>query len=372
MKRVSLILLPCLLVVVLAGLFLRPAFAHGAAASPTSCGKGWSVVPSPNRSNYSNNYLSSVAAISATDVWAVGESYQYQPSDDYKGLTEHWNGTAWSIIPDASPVGVTLTGVAAVATSDVWVVGYAEVTTNDLSYPFIEHWNGTAWSVATIPNLGGSQLYAVVAISSTDVWAVGIAGTGSPLTMHWNGTVWSVVPNPPVPGYGRMFGVTSVSSTDVWAVGDQFSGRPLIEHWNGTNWTIVASPPIHGWMNGVAAASATDIWAVGLLAITRMHPEEIRIEHWDGTTWTLFPVPYLPGILSAVDVVSENNVWAVGNSTGTSSVIVHWNGTKWSVVSSPSPGQVSNGFSGVMHIPGTTHVWAVGYANSKTLTAFHC
>ncbi len=60
MKRVSLILLPCLLVVMLAGLFLRPTFAHGAAASPTSCGKGWSVVPSPNRRNYLSNALTAL------------------------------------------------------------------------------------------------------------------------------------------------------------------------------------------------------------------------------------------------------------------------------------------------------------------------
>ncbi|MHB8600177.1 MAG: beta propeller repeat protein [Ktedonobacteraceae bacterium] len=368
MKRVSLILLPCLLVVVLGGLFLRPTFAHGALPSTTSCGKGWSVVSSPNRGNYANNDLSSVAAISATDVWAVGASYQFPPQAS-KGLTEHWNGTAWSVIPDVNPGGAgavaELTGVAAVATNDVWAVGYIEITANEMSYPIIEHWNGAAWSLATIPSLGGSQLYAVVAISSTDVWAVGS------LTMHWNGTAWSVVPNPSAPGI--LLGVTAVSATNVWAVGG--TGGSFIEHWDGTSWKIVASPTI-GEMNGVAAASATDIWAVGWEG-SRKYSTVIRIEHWDGTKWTLYPLPNMPGDLSAVDVVSENNVWAVGNTPGSSSVIAHWNGTKWNIVSGPNPGQLATGYTGVTHIPGTTQVWVVGYAeddnaNAATLTAFHC
>ncbi len=41
-------------------------------------------------------------------------------------MIEHWNGTSWSIIPDASPRKSSLTGVAAVATNDVWVVGQVD------------------------------------------------------------------------------------------------------------------------------------------------------------------------------------------------------------------------------------------------------
>lgn len=198
MKRVSLILLPCLLVVVLAGLFLHPTFAHSAAVSPTTCGKGWSVVPSVNRSNYFGNALSCVAAISANDIWAVGVSWQrFEVIPDVdQSLIEHWNGTAWSIVPDASPTNTDLNGVAGVATNDVWAVG--RVYTSQTQNAVIEHWNGTAWSLVPTPAPNGSELHAVAAISATDVWAVGYTDSG-PLIMHWNGTVWSIVPGPSSP-----------------------------------------------------------------------------------------------------------------------------------------------------------------------------
>ena len=67
-----------------------------------------------------------MAAISATDVWAVGEQNLNQT------VTEHWNGTAWSVVPSPSVTagGVQdfLSSVSAIGSSDVWAVG----STNNL------------------------------------------------------------------------------------------------------------------------------------------------------------------------------------------------------------------------------------------------
>jgi hypothetical protein len=368
MKRVSLILLPCLLVVVLAGLFLRPTFAHGAAASPTTCGKGWTVVPSANRSNYFGNYLSSVAAISANDVWAVGTSaqrFEVIPDVD-QSLIEHWNGTAWSIVPDASPTNTYLSGVAAVATNDVWAVGGVDEGEQS-SHAIIEHWNGTVWNLVTNPAPNGSELQAVAAISATDVWAVGgDIDAESSLIMHWNGTVWSVVPGPSSPL--DLYAVTAVSSTDVWAGGGG-GGTSIIEHWNGKNWKVVSSPyESSSFFSAISAVSATDIWAVGFNEGDRYWS---FIEHWDGEQWTSVRVGQKESLF-AVGAISENNVWAAGLlKTGDS--IVHWNGKKWSIVSGPPvPNPVYSAFTVV---PGTAQIWGVGTYSSnphKTLIAFHC
>lgn len=365
MKRVSLFLLPCLLVVVMGGLFLRPTFAHGAAASSTSCGKGWSVVSSPNRSNYFGNELSSVAAISANDVWAVGTSWQRFEviSDVDYSLIEHWNGTAWSIVPDASPTNTDLNGVAGVATSDVWAVGL--VYTSQTQNAIIEHWNGTAWSLVPTPAPNGSELKAVAAISATDVWAVGDTDSGS-LIMHWNGTVWSIVPGPSSPDY--LYAVTAVSSTDVWAGGGG-GGTSIIEHWNGKNWKVVSSPyESSSFFSAISAVSATDIWAVGFNESNRYWS---FIEHWDGERWTSVRVGQWESLF-AVSAISENNVWAAGVlKTGVS--FVHWNGKKWSIVSGPPvPNPVYSAFTVV---PGTAQLWGVGSYSSnphKTLIEFHC
>src|SRR5579863_7528626 len=55
-----------------------------------SCGR-WTVVASPNVGS-NQNYLNSVAVISLNDVWAVGTTSSGT-------LTEHWNGTQWSVVP---------------------------------------------------------------------------------------------------------------------------------------------------------------------------------------------------------------------------------------------------------------------------------
>ena len=132
------------------------------------------VVPSPNAGT-NDNYLNGVAAISATDVWAVG--YYINGTGVNQTLVEHWNGSAWSVVPSPN-VGTTydnyLKGVAAVSATNVWAVGYYYNGT--VYQTLMEHWNGSAWSVVSSPNAGTSYdnyLTGVGAVSSTDVWAVG-------------------------------------------------------------------------------------------------------------------------------------------------------------------------------------------------------
>src|SRR6058998_3679946 len=56
----------------------------------------WEVVASPNAGRQANS-LSSVAAVADNDVWAVGWAFN-QSLFAYRTLTEHWNGTRWSIM----------------------------------------------------------------------------------------------------------------------------------------------------------------------------------------------------------------------------------------------------------------------------------
>jgi hypothetical protein len=366
---------------VLAGLFLRPTFAHGAAASPTN-GKGWSVVKGPNLNLNSNgDGLSGVAAISANDVWAVGFYSGWDGLKDH-ALIGHWDGTAWSVVPHAIPGDISLSGVAAVATNDVWAFG--EDLYGGTGHVLTAHWDGSTWSIIANSAPTNSVLTAITAVSSTDIWAVGsTVFTESAVIMHWNGTAWSLVPAPS----GYLDAVTAVSATDVWAVGRTNDGTvdlAFIEHWDGKNWKVVASPAIAGSeFSGVAAVSATDVWAVGFISTGKQQGPTLT-EHWNGTQWTVVPSPSprLLSQLTAVSAVSANNVWAVGYSYDIASnrsftLIVHWNGTAWSVVSSPNPGLLDNLLVGVTRVPGTTQLWAVGNylqsntASSKTLTEFH-
>lgn len=97
----------------------------------------------------------------------------------------------------------------------------------------------------------------------------------------------------------------------------------------------VTSFAIPGALNGVAATSASNAWAVG--ASGTGPATKTLLLHWNGTRWSQVtnPKPALGG-LSAVDAVSADNVWAVGYTsnaavTAFKPLVMHWNGTKWSV-----------------------------------------
>jgi len=141
-------------------------------------------------------------------------------------------------------------GVAAVTASDAWAVGFHR-STGVLFHVLVEKWNGTAWSVATsasLPSSDDTRLHAADALSSTDIWAVGSITTSTStqsLIEHWNGTSWSVVPSPAgEPADSELLGIAAVSADDIWLSATHrrvgVSGS-LIENWNGSAWRVVSS-----------------------------------------------------------------------------------------------------------------------------------
>jgi hypothetical protein len=85
--------------------------------------------------------LDGVAAFAPDDVWAVGFSGAIA-----RTLAEHWNGSAWTVVPTAN--GNTASGgtnvlraVAGVSTVDLWAVGsYLDASNHTLT--LIEHYTG--------------------------------------------------------------------------------------------------------------------------------------------------------------------------------------------------------------------------------------
>jgi hypothetical protein len=78
-----------------------------------------------------------------------------------------------------------------------------------------------------------------------------------------------------------------------------------------------------------------------------------------------------------VAVRNASRVWAVGTTQpgierSSATLAERWNGTRWRVVSTPSPGSGNDGLSGVAEIPHRGGFWAVGNEGDSTLTEFHC
>ena len=108
-------------------------------------GTAWTIVNSPQPLN---TYVSSVREIAASDVWAVGGS-QNQSTFADQTFIEHWNGSSWSVVPSPN-VGTASNDLVALAYSsstDVWAFGYYFSTTAAQYLTLTEHWNGSTWSV---------------------------------------------------------------------------------------------------------------------------------------------------------------------------------------------------------------------------------
>lgn len=221
-------------------------------------GKTWSTVSAQDqegktlqlvneRDNVLNRYsiLNSIAAISANDIWAVGEI-------EHDTLTVHWNGTNWKQVPSPDLMSASgqsniewpqniLLSVAAVASSDVWAVGYYTNGWMGNALPRIEpiviHWDGKSWTKSSLlDNLEVPLIHSyydppfparfvqIITVSKNDVWIIGDSVSPmAPTLVHWDGQVWRSNPCPSkdIGAYTpRLFyGIAEVEKDEVWIAG---------------------------------------------------------------------------------------------------------------------------------------------------------
>lgn len=325
------------------------AYATQAQASH-SC-RSWRIVSLPS---LPLSWAAGISGTSSNDVWVVG-GYWYGPSAP---VIEHWDGTSWAS-PPAPIVNGSLHAVAALSSSDVWAVGSRQEGVS--FYTLIEHWDGSSWSVITSPSPGTYDfLSAISARSTDDIWAVGSTSYDHGLIEHWDGTLWSVVPQAHADGE-MLQGVAAVAAEDAWAVGFRNAGNvPLLERWNGARWNRVRipTPESAASLYGVAALGPDDAWVVGV-----SDPGAL-IEHWDGSTWTPMRSPlYQPGnALVGVAVASPGVVWVVGGyGFGGPPIAEYWDGLTWHLT---KPIQENAGFGSIVAFSGLD-VWAAGSAANE-------
>jgi len=205
-------------------------------------GQQWSVIAGGTIGN-NDGKLKAVTALAANNIWAVGSIVG--PQTKYgQGLIEHWNGVQWSVSSSA-PYGQQsyLTGVAAVSDSDVYAVGYYfDTSPRHNILPFLEHWNGSQWSVLTSPTLSDSyisQFNAVAVITANDIWIVGSLqskadGITRTLLEQWNGRQWSVFSTSSHGSNSHLDAIAPIpGSSQLWGVGGTGSSphdQTIIEH----------------------------------------------------------------------------------------------------------------------------------------------
>ena len=386
-------------------------------------GSKWSIVPSPVPKGTSDVRIVAISCSSASDCFAVGgySATTATPFFSLKPLVEHWNGTRWSIVTVPSPAGsldATLNGVSCVSATSCFAVGdYASPgTAGTLS----ERWNGAVWSIVATPvtsaattsgsvpsrahpslisEFGTSPgLSDVSCTSDTNCYAVGNAFNRT-LVEQWDGASWTIVgsQSPHGADASEFNAVSCAGPSDCSAVGDSFTASgsggldgsqdALAEHFDGTSWTIVRRtreravqragrhllPDRYelcrrGRLRVGAALGRHELVDhavrredVAERARARVVPEphellrgrqlhhELRtkslIEHWNGSSWSIMTSPAPPSgafetRLNGVSCVSSTNCFAVGaysTDTAEKALTEHWNGKRWSIVVSPNP-----------------------------------
>ncbi len=352
---------------------IQPAIAGSDAASI------FQVVATPN--DHFNNGLLAASASSPTDIWAVGQS------------TIHFDGTTWTAFPAPGIKGDNtsdLAGVVDISPTLAWAAGSVNSGEANPGQVILQ-WNGTKWSVFPGPKFAAGDQPSVKAMASTgpdDIWAIGsLLGDDEQqlffLFEHWDGTAWTATTS--VSGDAFLFGASADATNDAWAVGfngpENDDSNTLAQHWDGTSWKTVATPSVGSGanqLNGVLALAPNDVWAVGFstpVAPPQQAATLTLIEHYDGTNWTIVPSPnvgpnsiYQSNRLFGLTANSPTDIWAfgsyfaVGGSGHQMTLLMHWDGAKWSIAPSPNPttgGYLSDLlFAGVTPSPG--NVWIFG------------
>jgi hypothetical protein len=223
-------------------------------------------------------------------------------------LAEHWDGTTWSIQRTANragPPASQLLGVSCPTATACTAVGSYQP--GEQSFVLAERWNGATWSLQPIPSPPGSTISSLAAVSCSAVNACTAVGTFTshgedlPLAERWNGSAWSIQPVPsPTSEGGDLAGVSCTAASACTAVGefaDQADAHSfaLAERWNGSTWSIQKPPTppggVNAFLGGVACPTSTVCTAVGHYVNSRANKEVTLAERWDGTTWSVQSTP---------------------------------------------------------------------------------
>lgn len=133
-------------------------------------------------------------------------------------------------------------------------------------------------------------------------------------------------------------------------------------------------------LTGVSAVSARNVWAVGYTC-TIAHcgvgnVYRTLVVHWNGKKWSRVHSPTASKAsttLYGVSAASATDVWAVGNACigcgapgmTADTFTIHWNGKRWSRAGSAGPSTGYNVLFGVKTL-GPDNAWAMGDTNGSS------
>jgi hypothetical protein len=198
---------------------------------------------------------------------------------------------------------------------------------------------------------------------------------------RWNGSAWTIVPTPPpTTSADYLSSVSCTTITFCMAAGYGLGGstyQPLAQAWNGSGMTN--SPPallsggIGSFFYGIDCVSPTWCIAGGAGYTGTAMTDQSFAEMWNGSGWSIQstpdPSPSDYTYIQSLQCLGTQWCVAVGETrTGSNyqTFTLWWNGSTWTMGSSPT-------FSGGSELKGVSCSWqtscvAVGYAGTPNVT----
>ena len=182
-------------------------------------GAAWTVVPAPHIAT--GPVLQAISAAPDGSVWAAGYAWRDDGARDVP-IIERYDGTAFHTAPAPIVSNGQFIAIAALSATDVWALG--NNTSSHQQEPLIEHYDGSSWTIVATPQLSNTVVYGMTAVSAADIWVDGTQPGGRnlvrPVVLHWDGTAWTTVPTAYDPNgqYRRMTAITH-SRSRVWILG---------------------------------------------------------------------------------------------------------------------------------------------------------
>ena len=231
-----------------------------------------------------NSARNSAASSGTTTAALIAGGAPGNPSANYSGKTEIWNGTAWTETNDLVQQRNAIRGVGANSTLALAMGGGAPgLPVGDTG--LVEQWNGTSWTEKADLSTDKAEV-ATIGVYD-DALCVGGNNPGIAQNEKWNGSTWTELADLNQ-NRGNAVGA-GASSTAGIVFGGFISPSPpeywteKVEIWNGTSWTETAN--LNQKRSG-AGASGNATSSVVFAGRYDGNPVNALVEEWNGVSFS--------------------------------------------------------------------------------------